>query len=365
MSGNKSVSLSGGVTLQAVAQSAGVTIATASRSLNDAYGVHPATRERVLQVAKKLNYTPNRFARGLVTGRSDMIGLIVSDVRNSYFAEVARGVEDAALEAGRDVMLCNSDLNSARQMKSIISLLDKRAEAIIMNSVAVLSREEQRQIAAAGVPIVLLNRQGRDGVFSTVCADNDKGGRLAAEHLLSNGHRKVINLTGPKSHANLARRSRAFIKAMAAHPGTCVRTIHAIHTLEGGYNAAKEFFLAMEGATAIFTGNDVMAFGVMRAAIEARIKIPRDVSLIGFDDVELAAMSFPPLTTIHQPKYGVGRAALEIVKELLESDVKTARHSVLDVKLIERASVANLSRSVLQSKRRATRAKEPSGARGR
>ena len=103
MSVKKSHLLSGGVTLQAVARAAGVTIATASRSLNDAYGVHPVTRARVLQVAKRLNYTPNRFARGLVTGRSDMIGLIVSDVRNSYFAEVARGVEDAALEAGRDV----------------------------------------------------------------------------------------------------------------------------------------------------------------------------------------------------------------------------------------------------------------------
>jgi len=359
----KSQSLSGGVTLQAVAKVAGVTIATASRSLNDAYGVHPATRERVLQVAKKLNYTPNRFARGLVTGRSDMIGLIVSDVRNSYFAEVARGVEDAALEAGRDVMLCNSDLNSERQMKSVVSLLDKRAEAIIMNSVAVLSREEQQQIAAAGVPIVLLNRQGRDAVFSTVCADNEKGGRLAAEHLLLNGHRNVINLTGPKSHANLTRRSQAFIKAMAREAGSCVRTIHAIHTLEGGYGAGKELIAALDGATAIFTGNDVMAFGVMRAAIEAGVKIPRDVSLIGFDDVDLAAMSFPPLTTIHQPKYSVGRAALEIVKELLESEVKTPRHRVLDVSLVERASVANISAGARPKRRvpkvRARRAKGP------
>src|SRR5580765_4710541 len=117
MSARKAHSLtSNGVTLQAVAKAAGVTIATASRSLNDVYGVHPETKARVLRVAEKLRYTPNRFARGLVTGRSNMIGLIVSDVRNSYFAEVARGVEDAALEAGRDVMLSNSDLNPKRQM---------------------------------------------------------------------------------------------------------------------------------------------------------------------------------------------------------------------------------------------------------
>ncbi|MEO6804382.1 MAG: LacI family DNA-binding transcriptional regulator [Granulicella sp.] len=329
----------GRVTLQAVAKAAGVTIATASRSLNDVYGVHPDTRARVLQVAEILHYVPNRFARGLVTGRSNMIGLIVSDVRNSYFAEVARGVEDAALEAGRDVMLCNSDLNAARQMKAIMSLLDKRAEAIIMNSVATLSRKEQEQIVATAIPIVLLNRPEKNTTFSTVCADNEKGGRLAAECLLRYGHRSVINLTGSKQHANLARRSLGFLKAMNMRRGAKVRTIHAAHTLEGGYNAAADCFRDLQGATAMFTGNDIMAFGVLRAALEAGVKIPQDISIIGFDDVELAAVSFPPLTTIHQPKYEVGRAALAIVNGLLESGTNSPKHHVVDVRLVERSSV--------------------------
>lgn len=338
----KGQSITATVTLHAVAEAAGVTIATASRSLNDAYGVHPDTRLRVLKVAEKLRYKPNRFARGLVTGRSYMIGLIVSDIRNSYFAEVARGVEDAALESGRDVMLCNSDLNAERQMKSIVSLLDKRAEAIIMNSVASLSSADQQQIAAAGVPIVLLNRPGRGSAFSTVCADNEKGGRLAAEFLLRNGHRKVFILTGPQRHANLLRRSAAFLKTMQAHGGTTVRRVHCEHTLQGGYKAAAEMFQSMDGATAVFAGNDAMAFGVMRASIEHGVRIPKDLSLIGFDDVELASMSYPPLTTVRQPKYGVGRAAVEIVNELLSGQDKEPRHRIVDVELVERASVARL-----------------------
>jgi len=336
--------VTGGVTLQAVAKAAGVTIATASRSLNDAYGVHPDTKARVLRVAEELHYKPNRFARGLVTGRSDMVGLIVSDIRNAYFAEVARGVEDAALESGRDVMLCNSDLNAERQMKAVSSLLDKRAEAIIMNSVATLSREDQQKIATAGVPIVLLNRPGRDTTFSTVNPDNEKGGRLAAECLLRNGHRKVINLTGPKRHANIARRSSAFVKTMEAQRGARVTTIHTINTMQGGYEAALELFRNLNGETAIFTGNDAMAFGVMRAAIEAGIRIPRVISLIGFDDVELAEMTFPPLTTIRQPKYAVGRAAFEIVEQLIASGSATPIHRVVDVELVERASVAKLTK---------------------
>lgn len=334
----------GVVTLQAVAKAAGVTLATASRSLNDAYGVHPDTRARVLQVAKKLKYKPNRFARGLVTGRSDMIGLIVSDIRNPYFAEVARGVEDAALESGRDVMLCNSDLNAERQMKAVMSLLDKRAEAIIMNSVSTLSRADQQAIAEAGVPIVLLNRSNRESAFSTVSADNAQGGRLAAEYLLGHGHRKVINLTGPRHHANLQRRSRAFCKAMLAGNRTVVRTLHCVHTLQGGYEAAKEFFTDLQGATAISTGNDVMAFGVLRAAMEAGLRIPDDLSLIGFDDVELSAMTSPPLSTIHQPKYTVGRAALEMVQEMLNSGDRSSRHRVVGVSLVERASVSKPAR---------------------
>lgn len=329
-----------GVTLQAVAKAAGVTIATASRSLNDLYGVHPETRARVLRVAEKLHYKPNRFAQGLVTGRSNMIGLIVSDIRNSYFAEVARGVEDAALEADRDVMLCNSDLNAARQMKLILSLLDKKADAIIMNSIAALSSKEQMEIAAAGVPIVLLNRSGRATNFSTVSANNEKGGRLAAECLLRHGHRNVINLTGPKRHENLTHRSAGFLKEMSRIRDVKVTTVHAVHTLEGGYEAGKNIFRDLHGATAVFAGNDAMAFGVMRAALEAGLKIPKDISLIGFDDVELAAISFPPLTTVRQPKYEAGRAALNIVNELLNSHDAAPRHWVLDVELIERSSVA-------------------------
>jgi LacI family transcriptional regulator len=213
-----------------------------------------------------------------------------------------------------------------------------------MNSVATLSRSEQQQIAKAGIPIVLLNRPGREMDFSTVCADNEKGGRLAAECLLRYGHRNVINLTGSRHHANLARRSHGFVKAMSSQRSAKVRTIHALHTLQGGYAAAIDMLQALEGATAVFTGNDAMAFGVMRAAIEAGIKIPKDISLIGFDDVELAAMSFPPLTTVHQPKYDLGRTAVEIVNELLGSRSARPRHRVVDVKLIERSSVGKVSR---------------------
>src|ERR1035437_769500 len=142
------------VTIKDVARESGVNISTVSRALNNGYGVNDQTREHVLAVAARLNYRVNRVARGLVTGRSHSLALLVSDIRNPFFAEVARGAEDAARAEGCDLMLCNSDLDRDKQMQYVRSLLEKRVDGILMNSVSVLDRDQQAQLAACGVPIV-------------------------------------------------------------------------------------------------------------------------------------------------------------------------------------------------------------------
>lgn len=146
------------VTIKDVARESGVNVSTVSRALNGEYGVHAETREMVTAVARRLGYRPNRVARGLVTGRSHTLGLVVSDIRNYFFAEVARGAEDAACRAGHDLILCNSDLDPEKQMRYVQSLLEKRVDGILMNSVSVLSRRQQEQLAAMDIAIVLLNR---------------------------------------------------------------------------------------------------------------------------------------------------------------------------------------------------------------
>ena len=156
------------VTIKDVARESGVNVSTVSRALNGEYGVHPDTREHVAAVARRLRYRPNRVARGLVTGRSHTLALVVSDIRNPFFAEVARGAEDAAYRAGYDLVLCNSDLDAEKQMRYAQSLMEKRVDGILMNSVAALSKKQQEQLAGLGVPIVLLNRAAPRGAFSTV-----------------------------------------------------------------------------------------------------------------------------------------------------------------------------------------------------
>ncbi len=328
------------VTIKDVARESGVNISTVSRALNDEYGVHPETRELVLAVAGRLKYRPNRVARGLVTGRSNTLALIVSDIRNPFFAEVARGAEDAARTAHCDLVLCNSDLDAHKQIEYVHSLLEKRVDGILMNSVAVLSRAQQKDLAKVPVPIVLLNRAASRKTFSTVCADNEAGGDMAARYLVNLGHREIAHITGPLHHGNLTGRAHGFRKALASMDGIPEAVVlHGENTFHGGYELTRQLLRAERKVTAIFAANDVMAFGAARAIYESGLRIPEDLSLIGFDNLELSSVIHPPLTTIDQPKYALGKAAVEILLRLaVKGSDRTPEHRVLGVRLMERQS---------------------------
>ena len=292
-------------------------------------------------MAASLNYQPNRVARGLATGRSYTIGLIVSDIRNPYFAEVARGAEDAACAAGCEIVLCNSDLDPAKQMRYIQSLLSKHVDGILMNSVAGLDREQQEQLSGAGVPVVLLNRPRSASNFSIVTADNAEGGFLAGEHLAALGHRQIAHITGPRDHGNLRDRARGLLKAAAAAGCPPPVILYGDQNFKGGYDLARTILARYRDITAVFAANDIMAFGAIGAFLEAGLSVPADISIIGFDNLELCSVIHPPLTSIHQPKYEMGRAGVEmILAGVAKNDPSLPEHRQLGVKLIERQSCA-------------------------
>lgn len=330
------------VTLKDIAEASGVDVSTVSRSLNGSYGIHRDTREKVLAVAAQMNYRPNRVARNLVTGRSHTIGLIVSDIRNPFFAEVARGAEDAACEAGCELILCNADLDSGKQMRYVQSLLDKRVDGILMNSVGGLDRPQQEQLALSGIPVVLFNRPRSTSNFSTVTADNHEGGFLAGEYLLRLGHRRIAYFCGPRDHGNMRERARGLMRALAAEPAASAPIVlRAPHNFRGGYDMANALRVKHPEVTAIFAANDAIAFGAMRALMEAGRSVPRDFSVVGFDNVEMSSVTSPPLTTVHQPKYEMGRAAMEMILHCAANGgPHLPEHRILGVKLVERESCA-------------------------
>ena len=342
------------VTIKDVARESGVNTSTVSRALNNGYGVNHKTRKHVMEVATRLNYRTNQVARGLVTGRSQSIGLVVSDIRNPFFAEVARGAEDAACRAGCDLVLCNSDLKAEKQMGYFDSLLAKRVGGIVMNSVAALSHAQQDQLWAAGVPIVLLNRSSVYRRFSSVLGDNLEGGEIAGNYLIDLGHTKVGHITGPRAHGNLTDRAKGFLKAFHDRDLPEPQVICGEHTFAGGYESANQLFASNRKFTAIFAGNDVLAFGCIRATLEKGIRVPDDLSIIGFDNVEISQITNPPLTTIDQPKYEIGKAAVEMLLNMMTKDaVPEPEHRMIGVRLIERQSCRRVSGSASPNRKAA------------
>jgi LacI family transcriptional regulator len=214
-------------------------------------------------------------------------------------------------------------------------------DGILMNSVSALDRVQQEHLSSSGVPVVLLNRARSLSNFSTVTADNEEGGFLAGQYLRELGHRHLAHLTGARDHGNLRERARGFLRATSLPEAESPVVLNGEHTFKGGYELARAMLERNPETTAVFAANDIMAFGTVRAIMEAGLEIPRDLSIIGFDNVELASVIHPPLTTIHQPKYDIGRAAVEIVIAGAEhKERQLPEHRILGVKLIERQSCA-------------------------
>lgn len=325
-------------TLKDVAREAGLDVSTASRALAGAYGVHKDTREKVLAVAKRLDYRPNRYARSLATGRSRSIGLLISDLRNPFFVELARGAEDAAYDAGLDLMVCHSNLDPDKQARYVRSLADNRAAGIVANLVAPLTREQEQDLIRCSIPVVLFNRVSRDLPFSTVTGDNVQGGYVAGRHLIDLGHRRIGILSGRRDHTNPNERLAGFLEAVRDKSCT-LTTLHGYHTQKSGLEMTRKLLSEAPAISAIFAVNDTMAFGAIQAIMEAGRAIPEDVSLIGFDDVELAGIIHPPLTTVHVPQYQMGRAAVEILLRHSQSEgIPVPEHRVFGVRLVERKS---------------------------
>ncbi len=319
-------------------------VSTVSRALNGRAGVRKEVRERILTAAARLNYRPNLVARGLVTGKSNTIGLLVSDIRNPFFAESTRGAEDAAHQAGLDIVLCNSDLDPAKQMRYFLSLLDKRVGGIVMNSVAPLTPADRKRIASSGTPVVLFSRAPQSSIFSTVTCDNERGGYLAGEYLAGLGHTIVAHFTGAVHHPNLDDRWKGFVKGMErAGSGVKPVLLTGTHHSRGGSEMVERLLKNHPKVTAIFAASDTIAFGAARALYAAGVRIPDDISLMGFDDVEHASIMHPPLTTISTPIYEMGKAAVEVLIGQINRKDLVPEHRKFGVRLVERESCRNLA----------------------
>ena len=327
------------VTMKHVAREAGVSVMTISRVVNDKGGVSQTTRERVQAVIERLGYRPSDIARGLVTRRTATIGLVVPDVANPFFPEVARGAEHVAYEEGYNVFLCNTEEDTQRELGVLHSLEEKRVDGVVLCSSRL--EEEQLEKALARYPAaVLVNRRSRHDEVGVVLIEDEEGGRIATEHLLRAGHRAIGFVAGPQASSSGQRRVAGFCAALGAASLHCnsdwIR--HCSPTVEGGHKVAHELLAAYPYLTALVCHNDLIAIGALQACADLERAVPDDVAVVGFDDIPLAALVTPPLTTCRIPRYELGVQAMRLLLDQINELSSECAEVVLRPTLVVRAS---------------------------
>ena len=306
------------VTMADVAREAGVSTMTVSRVINNKGDVSPATRQRVLDVIKRLRYRPSSIARGLATRRTRTLGLVIPDVANPFFSDVARGAEHVAYAQGYNVFLCNTEEDPQRELAVLQSLEEKRVDGIVLCS-SRLDDGELRAVIARHPAVVLVNRRlesagAEDGV-GAVMLDDVAGGRMATQHLLKSGHRAIGFLAGPPASRSGRSRADGYRAALtvADLPYNPSWAASCPADVEGGQRVARELLIAHPDLTALFCYNDLVAVGALHACAEMGRRVPDDLAVVGFDDILLAALVTPPLTTCRVPRYDLGGQAMKLL----------------------------------------------------
>jgi LacI family transcriptional regulator len=327
-------------TMRDVAQQAGVSIKTVSRVVNDQGEISEATRERVLAVIQKLGYRPSKVARALVTQKTHTIGLVLGDVTyNPFFPEVARGVLDAAQAQGYNVFLCNVEENQDHELEILHSLADHAVDGIIIYPTH-YSQENLKTFANSYRPLISINKCIEHPGVATIFLQTRKGAKLAVDYLAKKGYSK-IGMIANASPLNVVQRVCGFKEGMAANGLTVVDEwiIQAANpTYEAGYAAMQIMLDQHPEVEAIFAYNDLLAMGAIQACREAGCRVPADWAIVGFDDIEWAAKTTPPLTTIRVDKYKLGQLATQRLFEMFDDHNETPPPIYLDVELVVRES---------------------------
>lgn len=332
------------ITIKDIAKMANVSIATVSRVINNkAEGIRQDTRERILSIIKEYEYQPNTIARSMITKKTSTIGLVIPDIRNPFFPELVRGVEDFCKTKKYSVFLCNTDGDQKREKEYLNLLKEKNVDGIIYTYAYVgASKRLEDFIDKSKIPIVLLDRGDVANSFSGVYIDNKKAGYLATEHLIGLSHKKIGCITGPDFVQNSQDRLTGYMKALVDNGITVNKQWIKLgnYQLEGGYAAAKKLLTEQE-VTAIFAFNDLMAFGVYQAAYELGVRIPEELSIVGFDNIKYNQLLTPKLTTIEQPTYEMGKIAADLLFNQIRIGSKVETKTMyLEPKLIVKESTS-------------------------
>ncbi|WP_440709113.1 LacI family DNA-binding transcriptional regulator [Herbiconiux sp. YIM B11900] len=326
-----------------VAALAGVSVGTVSNVLNGSKPVAPETAKRVLDAIEKLGFIRNDAARQLRVGQSRTVGIMVLDVSNPFFTDIARGAEDALALTGRSLILGNSGEEAHRELGYLDLFEEQRVAGLLITPVGdVLSRLER--LRSRGSPVVLVDRHENARSFSSVSVDDLQGGALAAGHLLDLGRSRLAFVGGPQHVLQVAERLRGARDTVLARGARPLRVLEFETMRADVGRVGAEQLLALapsERPDAVFAANDLIALGVLQALTSAGVRVPDDIAIIGYDDIYFAANAAIPMSSIRQPAAEMGRTAAELLLEEIEHPAaRDYRHVFFPPELIVRASTA-------------------------
>jgi len=331
--------MTGRVTISDVAREAGVSLMTVSRVINDKEEISPSTRQHVLDVIERLGYRPSGIARGLATKRTGTIGLVVPDISNPFFSDVARGAEDRARIAGYHVFVCNADESQQRELSVLQSLEEKRVDGLVLCS----SRLQDDALRAAlehHPAVVLVNRRLVGARAGAIVLADDASAQMATQHLLQSGHRAVGFLAGPLTSYSSWQRAKGYGAALETagirYNPDWVRPCS--YEVKGGREMALTLLVDHPELTALFCYNDLVAVGALQACADLGRRVPDDLAIVGFDDIPMAALVTPALTTCHVPRHDLGDQAMRALLDRINGCMEECGEVVLYPTLIVRAS---------------------------
>ena len=328
-------------TIREVAREAGVSIATVSHALSGKRPVSGATRRRITSAARRLGYRPNQVAAAMITGRTQTLGVLVPDIANPFFSGLVHAAEGAAAARGYTVVFSTAELDPALEARAVEVFQDKRVDALLYLGGTDKENRALRSLAKAGTQIVALDEalptipRGA----SLVTVDNVEGGRLAARHLVELGHSELGAITGPSGLPTARDRLKGFTDGAGRRKPHRRRIRYSdAYTIDGGRVAAEDLLALEPDITALFCANDLMGLGAIEAARALGRKVPGKLSVVGFDDIFVAALVSPPLTTIRQPLARLGKEAADLAIDLIEGRTAGPERRVLPVELVVRES---------------------------
>jgi len=324
-----------------VASEAGVSIATVSHVINNTKYVTGDTRQKVLRAIEECNYYPNAHARTLASGRSNIIGLLVSDIANPFFPEIVKSFEGAAFESGYNVILVNTNYDAKRAADYVRRLIELKVAGVALMT-SELDPGLIDELARKQVHVVFHNLGMPAEHMSNILVDYVGGIEESVNHLVSLGHRKIAHIAGPSRFRTAGIRREAFLDSMKRHfPRARKATVYeGDFKFEGGQRAAAEILASSDLPTGLVAANDMMALGAMQEFRTAGLNVPHDISIVGFDDIAFASLCDPPLTTVHSPRMEIGRKAVEALMATIQHPHQKGGEVKVSTYLVKRGSTA-------------------------